>query len=94
MPSDTSIAVEVAYATPEQQSVLSLNIPIGSTVEQVILASGILTQFPEINLQTQKTGIFSKFCELSTLVQAGDRIEIYRPLAQSPMNARRQRLKK
>lgn len=88
------IHVEVAYAMPEHQSIISVAMPHESTVEQAISASRILQQFPEIDLAQQKVGIFSQICKLDKTLHDGDRIEIYRPLAQDPMTARRSRIKK
>ncbi len=87
------IRTEVAYAKPERQAVLVVDLPIGSTVEQAIHASGLLQQFPEIDLTQQKVGIFGQVCKLDHPLQDGDRVEIYRPLTQDPMTARRNRLK-
>lgn len=91
---DKSISVEVVYAEPERQAVIPLELHAGSTAEQAITASGILTQFPEIDLTLQKIGIFGQICVLDRTVADGDRIEIYRPLLQNPMDARRGRLQK
>jgi len=88
------IAIEVAYADTQQQSVIQLSAPLAATVAEAINASGILSQFPDIDLAKQKVGIFSQLCSLDTVVSNGDRIEIYRPLAQDPMEARRGRLRK
>jgi len=91
---DKSISVEVAYATPERQAVIALELHAGDTVEQAIEASGILGQFPDIDLGQQKVGIYGQVCALDKTVADGDRIEIYRPLQQNPMDARRGRLQK
>ena len=91
---DELIAIEVAYADTQQQSVIQLRVPLTTTVAEAIDASGILSQFPEIDLTEQKVGIFSQLCILETVVNAGDRVEIYRPLLQDPMEARRGRLRK
>jgi len=86
------INIEVAYATPEQQVIVALELPDNSTVETAINASGLLTRFPEIELSA--VGIFGKACELHQLLKTGDRVEIYRPLHNDPKEARRQRAKK
>lgn len=88
------ITVEVAYARPDCQRIIALQIEIGSTIESAIKRSGILTLFPEIDLAKQKVGVFSKSRELTDEVQAGDRIEIYRPLLIDPKDARRAKAKK
>jgi len=86
------IQIEVAYATPDKQIVIPLTVAADCTIHQAILASGILTEFPEIDLKRQKTGIFSHVYGLTKIVSEGDRVEIYRPLLLSPMEARRKRL--
>ena len=91
---DALISVEVAYAKPDGQSIIGLTLPIESTAEQAISASGILLQFPEIDLKQQKIGIFGQVCKLDKPLNDGDRVEIYRPLQQNPMDARRGRLQK
>ncbi len=86
-----SIQVEVAYAESTRQLVIALDLPAGSTVAQAIEASTLLQQFPDIDLTRQKVGIFSQLCALDKPLQSGDRVEIYRPLKQDPMAARRAR---
>ena len=88
------IRVEVAYAMPESQTLLTLEIETGSSVEAAIMQSGILRQYPEIDLSQQMVGIFSKLCRLQDIVQSGDRIEIYRPLIADPKAMRRARAQK
>lgn len=85
------IEIEVVYAAPQQQVVLAFKIDEGTTIQDAIKLSGILVLFPEIDLSKQKIGIFSKPCELTHVIQAGDRIEIYRPLVIDPKEARRAR---
>lgn len=87
------IKVEVAYATPDRQYLVAIQVPENSTIETVIQASGVLSEFPDINLRQQKIGIFSKPRTLSDCVKAGDRIEIYRPLIIDPKEARRAKAK-
>ena len=88
------IQVEVAYATLEKQQLIALTVPEGSSVDSAIKASGILTEFPEINQKPLIVGIFAQICELDRILISGDRVEIYRPLHKDPKEARRQRAKK
>lgn len=85
------VIIEVAYATLAQQRILELEVDEGCTIAEAIHHSGILTHFPEIDLAKQKVGIFSQSKKLTDKVKAGDRIEIYRPLAVDPKEARRTR---
>ena len=85
------IQIEVAYARPDQQLLLPLRVAAGSTVAQVIEASGVLAKFPEIDLAQNKVGIFGKLTKLDTVVRERDRIEIYRALTADPKEVRRKR---
>jgi putative ubiquitin-RnfH superfamily antitoxin RatB of RatAB toxin-antitoxin module len=91
MVDETLIVVEVAYAKPEEQVIIALKVPRGSTVETAINASGLLTRFQEIDLSEAIVGIFGRVCKLDQTVRQADRIEIYRPLVHDPKDARRQR---
>lgn len=85
------ITVEVAFALPDQQTILEVEVDEGSTVEEVINESGILTHFPQIDLSENKVGIFGKITKLTNPVRAQDRIEIYRPLIADPKEVRKKR---
>ncbi|AUD79455.1 RnfH family protein [Kangiella profundi] len=88
------IKVEVCYALPEKQTLLSLEVNSGDTIESIIQQSGILELYPEIDLAENKVGIFSKLAKLTDTLHAGDRIEIYRPLIGDPKEVRKQRAQK
>ncbi|OSN05805.1 RnfH family protein [Lonsdalea britannica] len=83
--------VAVVYALPERQFLRALKLEEGSTVEQAIKASGLLTLRPEIDLTSNKVGIFSRIAKLDEALQEGDRVEIYRPITADPKELRRQR---
>jgi putative ubiquitin-RnfH superfamily antitoxin RatB of RatAB toxin-antitoxin module len=91
METKETIKVEVAYARPDEQVILELETPVGASVEQAVQQSGVLEQFPEIDLTTNKVGIFGKLTKLTNVLKAGDRVEIYRPLIADPKEVRRQR---
>ena len=86
-----TIRVEIAYARPDEQAIVPIEVPEGTTLEQVILRSRIQERFPEIQLQTAKVGVFGKLSKLSAAVRAGDRVEIYRPLLADPKEVRKKR---
>lgn len=85
------IQVEVVYALPEKQYLRTVTVTEGSTIEQAIIASGLPELRKDINLAENKVGIFSRAAKLQDVVQAGDRVEIYRPLLADPKELRRQR---
>lgn len=83
------IGVEIVYARPENQVLLGLKLPEGSTVGQAIEASGLLNLFPEIELAVNKVGIFGSVCALDQPLKQNDRVEIYRSLQHDPKDIRR-----
>lgn len=86
------IRIEVAYAKPDEQVIIPLEIEEQAiTAEDAIRRSGVLERFPEIDLQNGKVGVFSKLIALDHVLQSGDRVEIYRPLIADPKQARRKR---
>lgn len=91
MASAEKISVEVAYALPEHQIIIALTVAADATVQQVIEASGLLDQYPEIDLTRNKVGVFGKLGKLNDTLHPGDRVEIYRPLIADPKEIRRQR---
>lgn len=94
MNSQDKIQVEVCYALPEKQTLLSLEVEPSLTIESIIKQSGILELHPEIDLAENKVGIFSKLAKLNDTLYDGDRIEIYRPLIADPKEVRKQRAQK
>ncbi|MCB1583895.1 MAG: RnfH family protein [Xanthomonadales bacterium] len=88
---NSSCTVEVIFATLEQQKLIVIEVGSGTTIEQCIELSGILTEHPEINLQQNKVGVFSQIKSLDYQVQNGDRVEVYRSLIADPKVVRRQR---
>jgi putative ubiquitin-RnfH superfamily antitoxin RatB of RatAB toxin-antitoxin module len=85
------ITVEVAYARPEEQRIVSLEVMPGTTLRQAIEQSGILEHFSDIDPANAKVGIFGKLKKLDETLRAGDRVEIYRPLIADPKQVRKQR---
>jgi putative ubiquitin-RnfH superfamily antitoxin RatB of RatAB toxin-antitoxin module len=96
MATQNNFIVEVAYALADKQKIISVSVQEGCTVLQAAQLSGIAQQFPDIDLNTAKMGIFSKAVNdpATQVVQAGERIEIYRPLLIDPKEARAQRAAK
>ncbi|AUC54697.1 RnfH family protein [Sagittula sp. P11] len=72
--------VGVAYAKPTAQIWRNIDVPEGATVRDVIERSGLLEQFPEIDLGVNRVGIFGAVAKLDKPVAEGDRVEIYRPI--------------
>jgi uncharacterized protein len=88
---DADIMVEVAYALPERQAILRLQVPSGTTAREAVQRSAISTQFPDAAVERCPLGIFGKAVPDGQVLEAGDRVEIYRPLIADPKEARRAR---
>ena len=83
------IRVEVAYARPERQLILAIEAEPGINAGEAIRRSGILDEFPEIDLDQQKVGVFGKAAKLDAVLTDGDRVEIYRPITADPDTVQR-----
>ena len=87
------VEVEIVYGVTGAQ-IIRQKVPGNTTLKQAIEQSGILEMYPEIDLDSNEVGIFSRKRELQDVVRPGDRIEIYRPLKVDPKEARRRRANK
>lgn len=85
------IRIEVVYALPGAQDVTSLELEPGATVADAIAASGLPARHPQLRGGTGAVGINGKVVYPGRALEAGDRVEIYRPLAADPKDARRAR---
>src|SRR5579864_7016453 len=85
-----TIKIEVVYAEPQRQILRKVKIAANSTVDEAILASGILADLP-VGLAPAGIGIFGRIVAPATRLREGDRIELYRPLKTDPKESRRRR---
>ena len=83
--------VGVCYAEVDRQLWMRLEVPDNSTIEDAINLSGVLKLYPEINLASQKVGIFGKIATLDATVKDGDRVEIYRQITVDTQTVQRRR---
>lgn len=93
MSSRSLLKIEVAYALPERQMLIALEVEEGTTALQAIERSGILEHFPQAAPCRDGVGVFGKLVTPDTRLRDGDRVEIYRPLIADPKAARRERAK-
>lgn len=94
--SENTMRVEVAYALHDKQRIVALDVPVGTTVREAVLQSGLDTQFPDLDLTTADVGIFGKAVAKpeAQALNEGERVEIYRPLIADPKEVRKQRAAK
>ncbi len=86
--------VEVVYALPEGEDSVRVRLAPGATAGDAVHASGILARHPDIDLGRNKLGVYGKVVAPDARLTDGDRVEIYRPLAMDPKEARRRRARK
>ena len=85
------INVEVLYALPHEQTLLSVDVAQGTTLADAVKISGMLERYPDIDLTSNKVGIFGKLSKQDVVLRDKDRVEIYRPLLADPKEVRRKR---
>jgi len=84
--------IGVCYAEAERQLWVRLEVPDESTIQEAIELSGVLKQYPQIDLTTQKVGVYGKLAKLDAPIREGDRIEIYRKITVDPQQVQRRRV--
>jgi len=89
---DGSIRVEVAYAMPERQHLVELEVAAGTTAGEAVRWSGLLAEYP--GLDAADIGVFGEPVAASHVLEDGDRVEIYRPLEADPRDVRRERARR
>ena len=93
---EKTMVVEVAYALPHKQKIVTLNVPEGTSMLDAVRLSGMDQHFPELDLESAPLGIFGKAVPkpAERVLQSGERGEIYRPLIADPKEVRKQRAAK
>ncbi len=86
--------IEVIYVDSDVEFMVSVEMREGATVRDAIIESGVIAHCSNVSLEKNQVGIFGKLATLDTPVTSGDRVEMYRPLKMSPMEARRLRSRK
>jgi putative ubiquitin-RnfH superfamily antitoxin RatB of RatAB toxin-antitoxin module len=90
---DAPLRIEIAYAEPQRDIVKTLSLPAGSRVADALRLAALDPDFTGMDLANSPVGIFGRLIRPDEVLKAGDRIEIYRPLAADPKIARRARAK-
>lgn len=89
------IRVEVAYALPDRQVVIPLQLTEGTTALQAVQMSGITAEVDGLDLSAISMGIYSRLLDGRAspmpedyVLRDYDRVELYRPLQLDPKQAR------
>lgn len=94
MTAEQTIKVEVAYALPDKQAIVEVEVAPGTTAAEAVQQSNIAAKFDNIDIGNAKLGIFGKGVANTVVLKAGDRVEVYRPLIADPKEVRKERAAK
>jgi putative ubiquitin-RnfH superfamily antitoxin RatB of RatAB toxin-antitoxin module len=95
MTESNKICVEVAYALPDKQEIVMLEVLPGTTAAQAVSQSAIFDHFPDLlHQENARLGVFGKAVKDDYVLHAGERVEIYRPLIADPKEVRKERAAK
>lgn len=86
------IRVEVVYALPEQQTLMTVELPAGSCAAEAVEALGLRQRFPELAGELPPLAVFGRLVTAATVLADGDRVELLRPLLADPKDRRRARV--
>ena len=84
------INVSIVYALKDQQWLYEATVARGTSALEMVVLSGVLEVFPELDKSTLQLGVYAQKVEHDYLLEEGDRVEIYRPLTADPKEVRRQ----
>ena len=84
------INVSIVYALKDQQWIYEAKVARGTSALEMVVLSGVLEAFPELDKLTLQLGVYAQKVEHDYLLEEGDRVEIYRPLTADPKEVRRQ----
>jgi putative ubiquitin-RnfH superfamily antitoxin RatB of RatAB toxin-antitoxin module len=84
-----TIQVEVVFGLAKRQTLRSVEVDSRASCSDAISASGILSDYPEIDLAELPIAIWGKLAQRHDPLRNGDRIELLRPLEIDPRDARR-----
>ncbi|MCP4831651.1 MAG: RnfH family protein [Gammaproteobacteria bacterium] len=85
------LEIEVVYALPDHQRLISIKVPAGINAREALCLSGLGADFPELDVESCPLGVFGKEVAADYLLADGDRLEAYRPLINDPRESRRVR---
>ncbi len=86
------VEVEVAYSpAPRIVDIVALTLPLGSTVEDAVVASGLLARHAVPAEPAPALAVWGRLVTADTPLRMHDRVELLRPLLVDPKEARRQR---
>ena len=87
------IKVEVAYALPERQLIIPVQVKKGTSMFDAAVQSGIAGKFEDLDLESAPMGVFGKAERKpkERVLEEGERVEIYRQLIADPKEVRKKR---
>lgn len=87
-----TIHIEVAYALPDKQRIVKLDVPSGTTALQAVSMSQLDEVFEDLVVGPDiKLGVWGKAVTGDRVLAMGERVEIYRPLLIDPKEVRKAR---
>jgi putative ubiquitin-RnfH superfamily antitoxin RatB of RatAB toxin-antitoxin module len=90
MPGSPQIEVEVVHAEPDCAVIRSYRLALGARVEDLVRVALADPAFAAVAAGAA-VGVHGRVAPSSQLLEEGDRLEFYRPLAADPKQARRAR---
>ena len=85
------LRIEVVYAEQQRSIVKSLTVEQGALIADALRLAALDQDFQGLDLANATVGIYGNVASRDRPLKDGDRIEIYRPLAEEPKLARRKR---
>jgi putative ubiquitin-RnfH superfamily antitoxin RatB of RatAB toxin-antitoxin module len=85
---------QVVYATPQQQFIWTVELPMEATIAAALESARKMTDLRDVPWDTAPVGIFGEIRERTYRPAHADRIEIYRSLRADPRDRRRENVRR
>lgn len=85
----STISIEVVAALPERQQLVALQVPPGTTARAAVRLADIERRLPGLDAAGCDLAVWGNPSPGDRVLSDGDRVEILRPLAMDPRDARR-----
>jgi len=86
---DRLIKIQIIVAYKDFQDILTLEVPLGITLEKLLNDDELLIHFSSNDISRAKIGLWGELIGLDYILKDGDRLEILRPLKNNPKDLRR-----
>lgn len=85
------IGIEVVFAEAERAIVVGYRLAVPASLADALRLAAADERFAGVDIAAMAVGVYGRVVDPAWLLEEGDRVELYRRLAEDPKSARRAR---